>query len=120
MTLEVSSMMHLIAYPISLIKVFPGSFDRSWTCPIATNDTVYMDPEIWVSDKVPLDEAPIDTTTLMNLGIRQDVQACLFMIKRVQSSTNESTSLRTRRLCSGGGDSVSFETWYFCTIIYYI
>jgi hypothetical protein len=112
-------------------KVFPGSFDRSWSCPLSLQSDDGLDPNVWVPDSVPLDQAPIDTTTLPGLGVRQDVQACLFLIKRIndmnnpKSSTTGSTttSLRTRRLCSGGGDVDSVETWYlnmsiFSCIIY--
>jgi hypothetical protein len=70
-----------------------------------------LDPNVWVPDSVPLDQAPIDTTTLPSLGVRQDVQACLFLIKRIEGSDGNGTSLRTKRICSGGGESTSFETW---------
>ena len=54
----------------------------------------------------------VDNTTLAEAGVPTDVQLCLFLVKRVPSDGGGgSTSLATRRLCSGGGELVSFETW---------
>jgi len=54
----------------------------------------------------------VDNTTLPEAGVPTNVQLCLFLVKRVPSDDGGGgTSLATRRLCSGGGELVSFETW---------
>lgn len=88
-------------------KVFPSSFDRSFSCGLGSTDDSDLDPSVWVPDSVPLAQAPVDNTTLAAAGVPDDVQLCLVLVKRA-ASTGE---LRTRRLCAGGGDTVSFETW---------
>lgn len=86
-------------------KVFPSSFDRDFSCPLTT--AAELDPAVWVSDSVPLVQAPVDNTTLEAAGVPADVQLCLILVKRLVA-TGE---LRTRRLCAGGGERVSHETW---------
>ena len=92
-------------------KVFPSSFSREWQCSVAAeNNDVPSDG--YEADSVPLSEATVDTTTLEAAGVPTDVQLCIILVKRTAEVGNGTgTVLYNKRLCAGGGESLSFETW---------
>ena len=92
-------------------KVFPSSpVDRDFSCPVFVSSP--DDPSLlgYTPDSVPLSLAPVDVTSLEAAGVPSDIPLCVVLSKRV-AGTEGNTTLHTRRLCAGGGERESFETW---------
>jgi hypothetical protein len=92
-------------------KKFPSNFSRAWQCPNPVVSSE-LDPSVYELDSVPLAEANVDTWSLPAAGLPSDVPLCLFLIKRAAADDGSSPSaVHTKRLCSGGGESITFQTW---------
>lgn len=91
-------------------KIFPASFDRSWTCPVPLLSTI--DHSHYQTDG-QLQDMKVDTSILDGVVADTAVNLCVVLTQRLYNASSKTGStLYNRYLCAGDrSKDVAYETW---------